>query len=141
MVRRLVTPALVLALGAAASGCGEDDDGYENRARPPAPVIVTAAITDRGVSVSPERLGAGPVELIVTNLTGQARELMFETHEIGGSGGGIQQSTGPINPGDTARLQADLATGAYEISVDGERPASLRVGAPRASAQDRLLQP
>ena len=141
MVRRIVTPLLALALGAAVAGCGEDGDEYDNTARAPAPVVVTAAITDRGVSVSPERLGAGPVELIATNLTGQAHELQFETDEIGGTGGGIQQSTGPINPGDTARLQADLATGAYEVSVDGERPASLRVGAPRPSAQDRLLQP
>ena len=99
-----MTSALVLALGAAAVGCGEDDDEYENRARPPAPVIVTAAITDRGVAVSPERLGAGPVELIVTNLTDQAHELMVETEEIGGTGGGIEQSTGPINPGDTAHV-------------------------------------
>ena len=141
-MRRLVAHVLVLALGAGViAACGEDDDEYENTARVPAPVVVTAAITERGVSVSPGRLGAGPVELIVTNLTEQAHDLMFATDEIGGTGGGIQQSTGPINPGDTARLQADLTTGAYEISADGERPASLRVGAPRASAQDRLLQP
>ena len=141
MTRRVVIQVVVLALGAAAPGCGADDDEYENRARTPAPVVITAAITDRGVSVSPERLGAGPVELIVTNLTAQAHDLMFETEEIGGTGGGIRQSTGPINPGDTASLQADLTSGAYEISIDGEPPASLRVGAPRPSAQDRLLQP
>ena len=136
-----MTSALVLALGAAAVGCGEDDDEYENRARPPAPVIVTAAITDRGVAVSPERLGAGPVELIVTNLTDQARDLMFETREIGGTGGGIQQSTGPINPGDTARLQAELRPGRYAITADGVGTVPVRVGSPRPSAQDQLLQP
>ena len=141
MRRTAVTPFVVLALAAAgAVGCGDDEE-YANEARPPAPVTVTAAITDRGVSVSPERLGAGPVTLVVANVTDQAHELTLETSEIGGTGGGIEQSTGPINPGDTAQLRADLASGAYEVSIDGAAPASLRVGAPRRSAQDQLLQP
>ncbi len=141
MRMRVATQLVVLALGAViVTGCGDDDD-YANEARAPATVVVSAAITDRGVSVSPEELGAGPVTLIVTNLTDAAHELTLETEEIGGSGGGIRQSTGPINPGDTAQLQADLASGAYEVAVDGQRPAPLRVGAPRPSAQDQLLQP
>ena len=141
MRRRVVTHVVLLAAGAVpVLGCGANDE-YENAARPPSPVTVTAAITDRGVSVSPERLGAGPVTLIVANLTDEAHELTFETEEIGGTGGGIQQSTGPINPGDTARLQADLASGAYEVSIDGAAPAPLRVGAPRPESQDQLLQP
>jgi hypothetical protein len=142
MRRRVSSQLVVLALGiAGVAGCGGDEDGYANDPRPPSPVAVTAAITDRGVTVSPERLGAGPVNLTVANLTDQAHELTLETDEIGGTGGGIRQTTGPINPGDTAQLRADLASGSYEVSIAGERPASLRVGARRPSAQDQLLQP
>jgi hypothetical protein len=142
MPRRVVTQLVVLAVGPAlAAGCGGGDDDYANQARPPAPVVVSAAITDRGVSVSPEQLGAGPVTLIVANLTDMAHDLTLETDEIGGTGGGIRQSTGPINPGDSAQLRADLASGAYEVAVDGQAAARVRVGAPRPSAQDQLLQP
>ena len=142
-MRRRVTQLAAVALGTAgfAAGCAGDEDDYENRPRPPAVVNVTAAITDSGVSVSPPRLGAGPVQLIVTNLTDSARELTLETNEIGGTGGGVRQSTGKLNPGDTAELKAELKPGSYEVRVEGARPTPLRVGAPRPSAQGQLLQP
>ncbi len=141
MERRIVTHLVVVAgLGLLGLGCSEDDE-YENRLRPPEPIVVTASINDDGVSVAPRQFGAGPVELIVTNLTQEARELELETDEIGGTGGGIQQSTGSINPGSTAQLKAELRQGRYEIRVDGAGATPLRVGAPRESAQDQLLQP
>ncbi|HEX2086856.1 MAG TPA: hypothetical protein VHF89_14345, partial [Solirubrobacteraceae bacterium] len=97
-------------LGAVAligSGCGEDDD-YENKPRPPAPIVVSASISEDRVSVSPTEFGAGPITLIVTNQTENAQELTLETDEIGGEGPGITQETGPISPGDTASIKADL---------------------------------
>jgi hypothetical protein len=135
--------AIALASAAAlAAGCG-DDDGYRNEARPPAPIVVSASISDDRVSVSPRTFGAGPVTLIVTNQTDRARTVRLETDEIGGSEPGIRQDSGPINPGDTASLKANLRTGTYRVSVDGRRiaPASVRVGAQRASAQNELLLP
>jgi hypothetical protein len=142
MERRVVTLVIAVALGVASTGCGASgDDEYENRLRPPQPIVVTAAINEDGVSVSPRTFGAGPVEVIVTNLSDQARELTLETDEIGRTGGGIAQSTGSINPGDTARLQAQLDRGRYEISVDGRQGTPLRVGASRPSAQNELLTP
>ena len=134
--------AVILGAAALAVGCGEEDD-YENEARPPAPIVVSAAITQDGVSVSPETFGAGPVTLIVTNQTQSAQELTLETDEIGGSAPGLEQETGPISPGDTASLKADLRQGTYRVGVNGRgiSEASLDVGEPRESAQNQLLQP
>ncbi len=126
-------------------GCGAsgDDDNYANEPRPATPIVVSASISDGSVSVSPRSFGAGPVTLIVTNQTGRTQELTLETEEIGGEAPGIEQNTGPINPGDTAQLQADLRKGTYRVSVAGSgiSGADLQVGDPRPSSQDELLQP
>jgi len=135
----------VLSAGAitlAAAGCGSEDD-YANRPRPPAPITVTASISDDRVSVSPSRFGAGPITLVVTNQTGRSRDLVLESDEPGGSQAGIRQQTGPINPQGTASLKADLREGSYVVRVrsDGIRQASVTVGSERESAQNELLQP
>jgi hypothetical protein len=135
--------AAVATLSAAfAVACGDEDD-YENQPRPPSPIVVSAAVTDSAVSVSPKEFGAGPVNLIATNQTERAQEITLETDEIGGSEPGIQQRTGPINPGDTASLKADLKPGTYRLAVEGDkiRAAAIEVGDERPSAQNELLQP
>ena len=143
MERTNRTAAVALCAAALIAGCGGDDDDYENRPRSPAPIVVSASINGERVSVSPRRFGAGPVTLIVTNQTQSAQELTLETDEIGGSGPGIRQETGPINPGDTASLKADLRQGSYRVAVGGSgiEGAALSVGEPRPSAQNELLQP
>jgi hypothetical protein len=137
-VYRACLPALVLA--ASASGCGSDNTSYKNTPRPPAPINVTAAITDSQIKVSPRRFGAGPIVLIISNQSSDAQAVTFET---GGGGAGIRQTTSAINPAGTAQLQIDLRQGTYELSVGDRsiRPASVRVGRRRASAQNELLQP
>jgi hypothetical protein len=132
-------PALV---GIAIAGCG-DDGTHPNEPRPASPINVSAAITDTRVAVSPRRFGAGPIVLVVSNQTEQPRAVTFETDEIAGPGPGVRQTTSPINPAGTARLQLDVRRGTYRLSAgdDGPRPASIRVGPPRPSAQDALLQP
>ena len=134
--------AIVLGASAFAVGCGEEDD-YKNEPRPPAPIVVSAAITEDEVSVSPRTFGAGPITLIVTNQTQSDQEVILETEEIGGNAPGIEQETGPISPGDTASLKADLREGTYRVAVDGRgiSEAALDVGEPRESSQDQLLQP
>ena len=126
----------------AAFGCGDEAD-YENSPRPPAPIVISAAIQDGEVSVSPKQFGAGPVTLIVANETEKAQEITLETDEIGGSSPGLRQRTGPINPGDTASIKADLKRGTYKVSVatDGIEAAAMKVGEQRESAQNQLLQP
>jgi len=125
------------ALALAATGCGSSSS-YKNAPRPPSPIVVTAAIGPQRVSVSPRRFGAGPITLIVTNETGASQQLTLAATPSGFNG-----QTGPINPGDTASLKADLSQGSYTVKVqrDGIRPATLRVGRERASAQNDLLQP
>ncbi len=139
--RHLRRTAAVTASGLSllAAGCGEDR-GYSDRARPPSPIVLTAAITKDAVAVSPGRFGAGPVSLVITNQTDAAQQITFET---AGSEAGFMQETGPINPGDTATLKADVPRGRVTVKVqgDGIDPAELRVGRRRASAQDELLQP
>jgi hypothetical protein len=137
-MRRIVAAAGGVATLAVA-GCGSSDD-YKNEARPPSPIVVTAYISDDGVSVSPDRFGAGPVNLVVTNQSGAAQQVTFESD--GGSAGFTQQ-TGPINPRDTATLKADIPQGDAVVKVDSGsiEPARIKVGTERASAQNDLLLP
>jgi hypothetical protein len=142
MQKRHRFAAVALGAFALTAGCGEEDD-YENSPRPATPIVVSASIGEDRVSVSPRKFGAGPITLIVTNQTESAQELRLETDEIGGTQSGIEQETGPISPGDTASLKADLREGTYVVGVDGRgiAEAALDVGEPRKSAQDELLQP
>jgi hypothetical protein len=130
-----------LALGVGACGGGRDD--YKNELRPPSPVVVTASVSKNAVSVSPRKLGAGPISLIVSNQTGASQQVTIESAAAPGSGPGIRQETAPINPRDTATLTANVAPGTYRVHVvgDGIRAATFRVGKKRASAQNDLLQP
>lgn len=129
------------ALAIAAAGCGSDDD-YQNELRPPAPIVVTAAIGSESVSVSPRDFGAGPISLIVTNQTKATQQVTLETADTSARPG-VNQRTGPISPSDTATLKVDLETGTYRLGVaeDGIEPARIVVGESRPSAQNELLQP
>jgi hypothetical protein len=134
--------ALVLLLVLA--GCADDDAGdYRNEPRPPAPINVTAAIDGDRVRVSPERFGAGPVVIIISNQSGASQTVTFETDELGGSSGGIRRSTREIAARSTGELKVDPPEGTYRLSASsaGIDPAEVEVGEPRASAQDKLLQP
>jgi hypothetical protein len=122
--------------------CGEEED-HANRERPAASITVTAAIIDGRVEVSPRSIGAGPIRLIVTNQTDAAQAVTFETDEVGGDTGGVTASTAAINPSETSTLEVDVREGDYAISTSdsGIRPANVKVGAPRPSAQGDLLLP
>jgi hypothetical protein len=139
-VYRVCGPALAVVAAAGASACGSDTTSYTNAPRPPSPINVTAAITDQRIEVSPRRFGAGPIVLIISNQSSDAQAVTFETD---GADAGIRQTTSAINPAGTAQLQIDVDQGRYRLSVGDHtiRPASVRVGKPRESAQNALLQP
>ena len=137
---RVVVPATLGVLALAVVGCG-NTSSYKNQPRPPAPIVITAAITPGQVSVSPAHFGAGPISLVVTNQTQKSQRLTL-AQQVNGQ---PQQTgeTGPINPQDTASLKADVDPGDYTVSVDGDgiKPAKITVGKQRPSAQNDLLQP
>ncbi len=143
-IRRTLATAGLASASAIAGGCGGSDD-YANKPRPPAPINVTANITDQRVAVSPKRFGAGPIVLIIANQSSKSQEITLETDEPAGgtSKPGIRQKTSPVNPRGTAELKVDVAEGTYKVSVSsGEvRPAEMLVGGQRESAQNELLQP
>jgi hypothetical protein len=137
------TIGLLAALAAwTLAGCGGDSDDYANRPRPAALINVTAAISDKKISISPKEFGGGPVVIVVSNQTGAEQTMTLETDEIGGDRPGLKKSTDPIAPRGTGTLKADVREGTYALSAsDGPEPVTVEVGPERASAQDQLLQP
>jgi hypothetical protein len=142
MRRTAAHAPLAVAVMLAVAACGSNSD-YKNDPRPPSPIVITGYISDQRVSVSPRRLGAGPISLIVTNQTGTAQRVTLESAGAIGSGPGIRQVTAPISPRDTATLKVDVKPGSYSVHVgaDAIRAARLKVGPERKSAQNDLLQP
>jgi hypothetical protein len=136
-----VAAVLAVATGALA-GCGGSSDDYANKPRPATPINVTAAISDKKISISPKQFGAGPVVIIVSNQTAGDQTVTLQTEELGGNKPGMKQASDPIAPRDTGTLKADVREGSYSVSVsDGPKAATLEVGPARKSAQDELLRP
>jgi len=132
----MASAAVVVAL----AGCGGGSD-FKNEPRPPVPLQLTGVITKQKVTISPNKVGAGPVVITVSNQTGQSRTLTLD-------GNGIQERVGPINPLDTAQLQKTLKPGRYKVTAGSEAataaviaPAVLLIGKERASGSDKVLLP
>jgi hypothetical protein len=135
--------AVVLASTALlATACG-DTEPRSNLNRPPAPVTLTAAVHEDRIQVSPAVTGAGPIVLLVSNQTAKPQRITFETDELGGRTGGNTASTPVIAPQGTGRLSIDARTGNYAVHTRDRtiRAARVKVGPPRKSSQDDLLQP
>lgn len=137
---RKLTSGALSAVALAIVGCG-GGGSYANDPRPPAPVTVTAAIRPDGVTISPARIGAGPILLLATNETSRSQTLTVSQSTNATSA--AADSTGPINPQGVGQLKVDVVEGHYAIkaSQSSVRPATLHVGRQRPSAQNELLQP
>lgn len=133
-----------MALVVVPVGCGSSGDGYDNASRPPASISISIAVTGERIGVSPARVGAGPVVLLISNQSGRSRDVTL-TAPDGADGSCVEDdaSSGPINPQGAARIQLPLVEGTCEVGVaDGTiEPARLIVGPERESAQQDLLQP
>jgi len=134
-----LTAALALA------SCGSDDSKRTNSERPPVPIVISAAINDEAVLVSPKRFGAGPITLVISNQSTSSQQVTLETaDDPGGSSPGVKAiETGPISPRETASVKGEVKQGTYALRVgaDGVRAARIVVGRQRPSAQNELLQP
>ena len=138
-MRARATAAAVLAAGAVGGGCGEED--FANEPRPPVPVELTGVIQDDAVTVSPSRIGAGPVVITISNQTRHEATITLE-------GTSIETRVGPIAPLDTATIQKTLDPGLYEVRAGSAvaltreiRPAQLEIGRERPSSSSELLLP
>ena len=140
--RRTPRTAAAIALLVLIGGCGGDDE-FANRERAPAPIVLSASITPRDITVSPSRIGAGTIELIASNLTSRSQQITLRSEMLSAGTAPLEQRTGPINPGDTASLTADLVQGTYRVTTGAGRTpsATIRVGPTRSGASDGLLQP
>jgi hypothetical protein len=132
--------ALLATAAMTAAGCGGSSH-FANKPRPPVPVQLTGVITDKGVTISPNRVGAGPIVLLISNQTQQA-------HTITLDGQSTEDTVGPINPLDTAKLQQTLKQGSYQVKAGSDRavareikPAKLSVGPQRRDSSNQVLLP
>jgi hypothetical protein len=120
-------------------GCGGED--FKNEARAPIRVALTGVIQDDAVSVSPSKLGAGPVEITISNQTDAAHSITLE-------GQSTVDRTEPVQPGDTATIQKTLQPGSYEVKAGSTkavmkeiRPAVLKIGKSRKNSNNDVLLP
>ena len=136
----------VLASGVASAavlvaGCGGGKD-FADQPRPAAPAQLSGVITDTGVTVSPNRVGAGPVVILVSNQTQQAKTLELDGANI------APVHTAPIDPSDTGSIKETLDPGTYTVKAGSTRataktlrPAQLVIGKARPDSNDQVGLP
>jgi hypothetical protein len=147
-IRTIVICAMT-ALGV--SACGSAGSKSASIAPPPGPVVLSALVGGSQVSVSPARLGAGPVLLTVTN---QGQRAAVVTLSRSGHAQTLAR-TAPINPQGATQIKVDLSRGTYRVAVargahrtDAQktRPvpvagAMIRVGRRHGNGAGQLLAP
>jgi hypothetical protein len=123
------------------AGCGGGKN-FADQPRPSAPLYLTGVITSSGVTVSPNRAGAGPVVILVSNQTQASHTLTLDGDNI------APVQSGSIAPTDTGRIQTTLSPGTYTVkagSVQAVRkqlaPARLVIGKERADSNDQVGLP
>jgi hypothetical protein len=135
-VRACAATALATALLA---GCGGED--FKNEARAPIRLELSGVIQDDAVTVSPAKIGAGPVAITISNQTEVAHSITLE-------GASTVDRAGPIKPNDTATIQKTLSPGSYEVKAGSEkavkreiRPAVLKIAKSRKNSNNDVLLP
>jgi hypothetical protein len=133
------TAALLTFAALAVGACGQED--FANEPRPATAIELTGVIQKGKVTVSPRKVGAGPVTITISNQTG-------DPHTVALDGERTRAVVGPINPLDTATIQKTLQPGSYEVRAgspkavsDEIRPATLTVGKQRKSSADKVGLP
>ena len=121
--------------------CGGGSD-FKDRARPPVPLQLNGVITASRVTVSPNKVGAGPV--VMHRLEPDADlphpHARRRQHRPG--------AVGPINPLDTGQIQQTLQPGQYTVKAGSAEavtreiaPAHLIIGKARPNSNDQVELP
>ena len=128
---RLLGGVLIAAIVAA--GCGSES--HPNEPPPPAPLELSARIDDRGVTVVPDAVGAGLVNMTISNQSADEVQLAFD--------GPTSARSPEIPAGGVGSVQFQLETGDYvvEPSVPTIGTTEMVVGRERESSKDILLLP
>ena len=147
------TTSLLLALSAVATAGCSSSGTFANKPAPPQPVNVTVYINDAKISASPNKVGAGPVNFVVTNQASKSESLTVLP--AGSSAGQPLADTGPINPQGTAQVMVNFTSqGDYTIATangggsdannanpSSIAPITIHVGKPRSGESTQLLTP
>jgi hypothetical protein len=135
---RAATAALTLAAFSLVA-CGQED--FANEPRPATAIELSGVIQEDKVTISPSKLGAGPVTITVSNQTDDPYTVVL-------AGDRTQAEVGPINPLDTGTIQKTLEPGTYEVRAGSEkavareiRPAELEIGDERKSSAEDVGLP
>lgn len=137
--KRRIRRTLLCTVLAGIAGCGGED--FDNTPRPAVALQLTGVIQEKAVSVQPDRAGAGPFEITITNQTDESRAVVLD-------GAQVETRVGAIQPRDTATIQKTLEPGTYRVRAGSEddprastiEPAKLVVGPARpGSGRDVLL--
>jgi hypothetical protein len=123
------------------AGCGGGKQ-FADKSRPPAPLQLNGVITKDGVSISPNKLGAGPVVISISNQTPVSHTLELD----GGTNAPV--TTAPIAPTDVGTIQATLEKGVYTVKAGSQKavvkqltPARLVIGKARRDSNDEVGLP
>lgn len=126
---------LALAAAALAAGCGAASRTNEDR--PPPVIELNAVVNPAEVTLTPVKVGAGPLVILISNQTQSPQSLRIV-------GDQLSQAVPRIDPGDTTEYKASLAPGSYTLAAPDSsriREAELEVGPERDTAQNDLLLP
>jgi hypothetical protein len=136
----IVLMSTAVVAGSVLTGCGRvDQKDKPNGSRPPGTLQLSAAITDKGVNVSPARVGGGPVRILISN---QSSKSVRATLAPSGTGGETRSTRDPIAPGAVAAIQGTVTRGTWHLKAgSGIEDARLRVGRTRGSSDGELLLP
>lgn len=139
---RMTAAGMACAALLGTAGCGSKD-AHVNDPRPPSPLNISASITPSRITVSPKQVGAGPISLVIANITSSEQRVTLESADAPGSGPGTTRTTPPIAPNGTAVLKTEVNQGSYAVRVenDGITPATFDVGPQRKSAQNDVGVP
>ena len=136
---RAFAAVVAVPLVALLASCGGKD--FKNDPRPPLPIELTGVIQPKKVTISPAKVGAGPVLITISNQTD-------DPHSVRLNGGSVDQQVARVGSTDTATIQKTLTPGTYEVSAGSATavpheiaPAKLTVGKPRASSSGDLSLP